>query len=583
MTTVKILSRGTGQRRSAAGNDGTDADHPAAAALAGAWLHASAPGHSDRAGLDVIAKGELHAAETAFVESVLKRLAETTGKGDFDAGAKAVDDALATLDRQATDQRQTRKALLEAGVEHDFLRRDAAAVARRIEAIAALDSPDAIAAWSQTYWHRFNRFFAEGQDKSDSLSLEAASEMARRMAATGRNADERGAAFMLLGNTLKALGELESGTERLRLAVAAYRDALMEAPREKAPLSWAAAKTGLAAALAMLGEREGGTERLMQAAAAYREALQETTRARGPLHWAAAQVSLGNVLMVQGERESGTGRLKDAVAAYREALTEQLHYRVPRVWAATQVYLGSALYRLGEREEGTVRLEEAAIAFREALKENTREREPLQWAMTKNNLGLALALLGERENGTAHLEEAATSYREALQEYPRARLPLDWASTKNNLGLVLMVLGQRQSGTQTLEDAVTAFREALQEFTRERVPPQWSATQLSLGAALTLLGEREEGTALLEEAAAAIHESLRERPRDRMPVRWAVAKLHLAELSLGFYNKTAKAQHLDVALEKLDAALAEFCKAKAAAHIETAKRLRETVLAAKRR
>lgn len=38
--------------------------------------------------LDVIAKGERGSNQEAFVEDVLKRLAETTMKGDFDGGAK---------------------------------------------------------------------------------------------------------------------------------------------------------------------------------------------------------------------------------------------------------------------------------------------------------------------------------------------------------------------------------------------------------------------------------------------------------------------------------------------------------------
>lgn len=55
--------------------------------------------------LDVIAKGERGSNQEAFVEDVLKRLAETTKKGDFDGGAKAVDNALAELDRREEEHR----------------------------------------------------------------------------------------------------------------------------------------------------------------------------------------------------------------------------------------------------------------------------------------------------------------------------------------------------------------------------------------------------------------------------------------------------------------------------------------------
>ncbi len=71
-------------------------------------------------------------------------------------------------------------------------------------------------------------------------------------------------------------------------------------------------------ALERLGERESGTGRLEEAVAAYREALKENTRERAPFDWASTQTSLGNALLSLGERESGTALLEDAVAAYRQ-------------------------------------------------------------------------------------------------------------------------------------------------------------------------------------------------------------------------------------------------------------------------
>jgi hypothetical protein len=57
-----------------------------------------------------------------------------------------VDEALAELDQRDAERRQSlqrsRETLLEAGVEQDLLRRDPVAVARRVEAIAALKTTD---------------------------------------------------------------------------------------------------------------------------------------------------------------------------------------------------------------------------------------------------------------------------------------------------------------------------------------------------------------------------------------------------------------------------------------------------------
>jgi hypothetical protein len=55
--------------------------------------------------------------------------------------------------------------------------------------------------------------------------------------------------------------------------------------------------------------------------AAFRAALEEWTRDRAPLDWAQTQMNLGKALGALGERERGTARLKEAGTAYDGALT----------------------------------------------------------------------------------------------------------------------------------------------------------------------------------------------------------------------------------------------------------------------
>jgi hypothetical protein len=71
---------------------------------------------------------------------------------------------------------------------------------------------------------------------------------------------------------------------------------------------------------AVRAERESGIGNLEQAVAAYREALKEMTRERAPLDWATTQMNLGTALGTLGERESGTGKLEQAVAAFNACL-----------------------------------------------------------------------------------------------------------------------------------------------------------------------------------------------------------------------------------------------------------------------
>jgi hypothetical protein len=55
--------------------------------------------------------------------------------------------------------------------------------------------------------------------------------------------------------SLWALGKRESGTARLEEAVAAFRAALKERPRERVPLQWAATQNNLNASEKLLAER----------------------------------------------------------------------------------------------------------------------------------------------------------------------------------------------------------------------------------------------------------------------------------------------------------------------------------------
>lgn len=463
--------------------------------------------------LATIRRGERTSNEDAFVDQVLAQVARQTRAGAFDAAARTVDDGLAELDRREAEQRasfqRSRASLLEAGIAQDTLRRDAPSVARRVEALVAMDHPER-PSWAPAYRVRWDAFHDEGAAKGVNFALEVAASLAARMGDTAVTSDERGDASNRIGTVLRTLGARESRTGRLEEAVVAFRLALEQWARDRVPLAWARAQNNLGNALRTIGERESHTARLEEAVTTFRLALEEWTRERAPLDWATTQNNLGNVLRVLGERENGTGRLEEAVVAYRLALEERTRERVPLDWAMTQNNLGNVLRALGERESGTGRLEQAVVAYRLALEERTRERVPLDWAMTQNNLGSALATLGERESGTGRLEEAVAACRLALEEWTRERVPLDWAMTQNKLGTALQALGVRESSTRRLEEAVAVYRLALEERTRERLPFRWARTMENWAQAEEALGELEEPRrhwqAALEHATAALEE-----------------------------------------------------------------------------
>jgi tetratricopeptide (TPR) repeat protein len=348
----------------------------------------------------------------AFVDDVLRRRADLTAAGLLDEASAAVDGAFVEWERAEAGRRKAAQAaglrLLEAGLTQDLLRRDAVAAAAKVAKRVEMETPDPAARFA-ALMEAQDEWYARGRDKGLNLDLAVSVEIARMAVDVAGNADERGGALNNLGNALATLGAREGGAARLEEAVAAYRAALEEQTRERAPLQWATTQTNLGNALHTLGEREGGTARLEAAVAAYRAAMEEWTRERVPLDWAMTQNNLGNALRTLGERESGPARLEAAVAACRAALEEFTRERVPLDWATTQNNLGNALLVLGARESGTARLEAAVAAYRAALEELTRERVPLDWAQTTGNLGVALAVIAERTGDAARAGEAVAA------------------------------------------------------------------------------------------------------------------------------------------------------------------------------
>ena len=204
-------------------------------------------------------------------------------------------------------------------------------------------------------------------------------------------ADQR-ALLIAEGDSLVEYGTLKGSNVHLVAAIAVRRATLRLAAT---PDEIGDDQNLLGNALSYLGEREGGTARLEEAVVAYRAAMEEFTRDRAPLYWAMTQNNLGNALSDLGARESGTARLEEAVAAYRAALEEYTRDRAPLDWAAAQMGLGNALWKLAERGSDTTHANEASAAFRAAIEVRTLAANPQAWAAARNNLGAALYDLGD--------------------------------------------------------------------------------------------------------------------------------------------------------------------------------------------
>ena len=186
---------------------------------------------------DLIIESELGTPEGDFVEGILKRLAETTKRGDFDAGRKAVDDALGFSWPDGPS-----RAWRPARLAQDSARsgRQAGTAAPRSFRRGAKDRGDrgdrdtgGTGGVVTGILGPVQHMSCRGGDRGSPSLAGGRLEMARRMADTARDSDERGAALVLLGYALRMLGERESGTARFGDAVAAYREALQENTRAR--------------------------------------------------------------------------------------------------------------------------------------------------------------------------------------------------------------------------------------------------------------------------------------------------------------------------------------------------------------
>ena len=108
---------------------------------------------------------------------------------------------------------------------------------------------------------------------------------------------------------------VKSRTQDLDGLASAHKDTKLDRARMQ---------TNLGNALAMLSEREADTAKFEEAVAAYREALKEQTRERAPLDWAISTGDLGITSMQLAQRKRDAAMAQTAVVqikAARDALT----------------------------------------------------------------------------------------------------------------------------------------------------------------------------------------------------------------------------------------------------------------------
>ena len=221
-----------------------------------------------------------------------------------------------------------------------------------------------------------------------------------------------------------------TGSKLLEEAVAAFRaDAREARPRQGAARLGRDAEQYRHRAVQSLSEREAGTERLVEAEAAYRLALEEYTRDKAPVQWAMVQNNLGNTLNALGTCQE------------RHRAVQAGGRGFPRCDGGEDArQLADAMG--GEPAQSRQHAEQYRQVRDTARRASTRRRAPSSDALTvftretdavrlgvgqeQSRLGAADARPAQQRRRQAGGRRPPRSARR-MQEYTRARVPLDWA------------------------------------------------------------------------------------------------------------------------------------------------------------
>lgn len=227
----------------------------------------------------------------------------------------------------------------------------------------------------------------------------------------------------------------------LERSIALYREGLSQTDAAS-PQIRARLNKNLGIAAADLARYQDKTENLLLAIAAYKQALLDLDPAVEPKQHAAAQNNLATAYWNLAQDSEPAANLKSAIAAYTRALSCYSPEREPLNYAGVQNNLGTACWNLCQHEPSEILLVRAIAAYREALKYRTRELVPAACAATHNNLGTAHWHLAhnfqQKQARTESLLRAIDSYEAALdiaREFDRSQLTFDMEAARSNLAL----------------------------------------------------------------------------------------------------------------------------------------------------
>ncbi|WP_420859129.1 hypothetical protein [Marivivens marinus] len=350
----------------------------------------------------------------------LGQAARLSAEGQHDAAGEAIDAALAEAEAAHTARV---KALLEAGLQQDLLRRDPDAAATRLFRLATEGAApgtefDALSPlWME--------WFARGRDKALFLDLEVAGALAGKMAEVARTPVQQGTAANYAGIIQHTLGERRPDMAALHAAVACFEEALAIWDRADNPALWAKAQMNLANSQHAIAQRDPGNDRLNRAIAAYDAALAVRTRDSAASDWAMTQMNLGTALRTLAELEASSDAATESLAAIDAALTVRTRSAGEPGWAVTQLNRAMTLRVRGELQRDIADLQEALSALHEVVPICAEQGLTYYRALADRERGALCADLARLGGQSDLLAEARGFFQRALDGLGTDGAPLD--------------------------------------------------------------------------------------------------------------------------------------------------------------
>ena len=275
----------------------------------------------------------------------------------------------------------------------------------------------------------------------------------------------RDLAKLLVGS----VGKPRQDNAALERAIAHYRAVLNVTDPDEDGFTVVLTQSDLGDTARLLAENGAGSQHLKDAADAYREASSVGREKLSQfmtegLWWREHEQKIGHTLVDLGVAENDPSRYREALSHYEVALDEAAKVEDGRVDEAfVRSNYARALYLLGSAETDTGLLERSVEQLRLSMEVLDRDGYPDTWAWSNEYLGFALRALAESDSRRAG--EAAAAFEEVRALRPRDTHPWLWAVATYNIAYAKTIEARANESASGFEEAVALAREAAPVFT----------------------------------------------------------------------------------------------------------------------